>query len=113
MSERAESPLALTDNGVVISERLSKLLDVSAGDTITLKDSAGNPQKMQIAAVTEMYTGHFLFVSPAYYQQFSGQDFSSNAYLIRLCDSSSENANEVAASFMKLGGLPALSRTPP
>lgn len=97
--------IALTDNGVVISERLSKLLDVSAGDTITLKDSAGNPQKMQIAAVTEMYTGHFLFVSPAYYQQFSGQDFSSNAYLIRLCDSSSENANEVAASFMKLGGI--------
>lgn len=97
--------IALTDNGVVISERLSKLLDVSAGDTITLKDSAGNPQEMQIAAVTEMYTGHFLFVSPAYYQQFSGQDFSSNAYLIRLCDSSSENANEVAASFMKLGGI--------
>ncbi len=102
---KTRNPIALTDDGVVISERLGKLLDVSAGDTITLKDAAGTSQEMRIAGITEMYTGHFLFVSPSYYTQFSGQTFSPNAYLIQLCDSSSDNANEVAASFMKLDGI--------
>ncbi len=102
---KTRNPIALTDDGVVISERLGKLLDVSAGDTITLKDAAGTSQEMRVVGITEMYTGHFLFVSPSYYTQFSGQTFSPNAYLIQLCDSSSDNANEVAASFMKLDGI--------
>ena len=102
---KSRKSISLTDDGVVISERLSKLLDVSVGDTMTLKDSAGTPREMKIAAIAEMYTGHFVFVSPAYYEQFSTQEFSPNAYLISLCDNSSDNANEVAASFMKLDGI--------
>ena len=102
---KTQKAIALDDSGVVISERLSKLLDVSAGDTITLKDASGEPMEMQVSAITEMYTGHFLFVSPSYYTQFSSQNYASNAYLIKLCDSSSDNANTVAAQFMKLDGI--------
>lgn len=52
---------------------------------------------MKIADITEMYTGHFVFTSPEYYEKFSSQEFSANAYLIKLCDSSSDNANMVAS----------------
>lgn len=97
--------ISLSDDGVVISERLSKLLDVSAGDTVTLNDSSGKSENMKVADITEMYTGHFLFVSPEYYEKFSAQEFSANAYLIKLCDSSSDNANKIASEFMKLDGI--------
>lgn len=97
--------ISLSDDGVVISERLSKLLDVSAGDTVTLNDSSGKSENMKVADITEMYTGHFLFVSPEYYEKFSAQEFSTNAYLIKLCDSSSDNANKIASEFMKLDGI--------
>lgn len=104
-NRKTKEPISLSNDGVAISERLAKLLDVSVGDTITLKDSSGKSLDMKIAAITEMYTGHFVFVSPAYYEQFSTQEFSPNAYLISLCDNSSDNANEVASKFMKLDGI--------
>jgi len=97
--------ISLSDDGVVISERLAKLLDVSDGDTITLKDSSGKSMNLKIADITEMYTGHFVFTSPAYYETFSSQEFSTNAYLIKLFDSSFDHANQVASEFMKLDGI--------
>jgi len=102
---KTRNPVELPSDGAVISERLGKLLNVSAGDTVTLKNSSGKSEEIHISAVAEMYTGHFMFVSNEYYEKFSGQEFSVNAYLIKLCDSSSENANNTAASFMKLDGI--------
>ncbi len=104
-NRKTKKQISLSDDGVVISERLSKLLDVSAGDTATLNDSSGKSENMKVADITEMYTGHFLFVSPEYYEKFSSQEFSTNAYLIKLCDSSSDNANKIASEFMKLDGI--------
>lgn len=104
-NRKTKKQISLSDDGVVISERLAKLLDVSAGDNITLKDSSGKSVEMKIADITEMYTGHFVFTSPEYYEKFSSQEFSANAYLIKLCDSSSDNANMVASEFMKLDGI--------
>lgn len=62
---KTKQQISLSDDGVVISERLAKLLDVSDGDTITLKDSSGKSMNLKIADITEMYTGHFVFTSPA------------------------------------------------
>lgn len=102
---KTKQQISLSDDGVVISERLAKLLDVSDGDTITLKDSSGKSMNLKIADITEMYTGHFVFTSPAYYETFSSQEFSTNAYLIKLFDSSFDHANQVASEFMKLDGI--------
>ena len=54
-NRKTKKQIYLSDNGVVISERLAKLLDVSAGDNITLKDSSGKSMDMKIADITEMY----------------------------------------------------------
>lgn len=51
-----------------------------------------------------MYTGHFAFVSRDYYEQTVGE-YNANAYLIRLNDRSSDNANAFANELMKLDGV--------
>ena len=45
----------LTDDGVVITEKLAKLLGVKAGDTIYLKDDDGKHMEAAVTAVTENY----------------------------------------------------------
>ena len=109
-NRRTKKQLSLSDDGVIISERLANLLNVSVGDNITLKDSSGKSMNMKIADITEMYTGHFVFTSPEYYEKFSSQKFSTNAYLIKLCDSSSDNANKIASEFMKLDGIAGIAQ---
>ncbi|WP_099468730.1 FtsX-like permease family protein [Konateibacter massiliensis] len=97
--------LELSKDGAVISERLAKLLDVKIGDTITVTDSENYERKMMISNITEMYTGHFIFMDMDYYQTVFATTYSSNANMVTLDDRSIENANEQASEFVNLDGV--------
>lgn len=93
--------IALDDNGVVISERLAKLLDVKAGDSFTITDSNDKEHKVKVASITEMYTGHFMFMNDNYYETAFSDTYQANANLVSLKDSSLENAQTQASHFME------------
>lgn len=97
--------LKLPDDGVIILERLAKLLNVKTGDTITLKDEDNISRKMKISDITEMYMGHFVFTSEAGYEQIFGSDYQNNAYLVNLENNSLNNTEKQAANFMNLAGV--------
>ena len=102
---RSGKELSLDGDGCLISERLARLLDVGAGDTITVNDAEGNELTLTVSGITEMYTGHFVFMSADYYESVSADTFLPNAHLITLRDGSADNAKAEASSFMKPGGV--------
>ena len=104
-SRRGGKPLSLDDGGCLISERLGRLLGAGAGDTITVNDSEDNELTLTVSGITEMYTGHFIFMSADYYESVSGSTYLANAHLITLSDGSTENAKAEASRFMELGGV--------
>lgn len=104
-SRTSGEKIHLADNGCVISERLAKLLDVKAGDTITFKDENKTEYTVTVAGVTEMYTGHFMFMTSSCYESVFGKSYFANAYMVSLVDSSTENANDQACTFMALDGV--------
>lgn len=59
----------LTDDGVIINEKLANLFHYKTGDTLVLKDSDNKEYKLKISAIAENYTGHFAYMSPAYYEK--------------------------------------------
>ncbi len=97
--------ISLPDDGCVISERLSKLLDVKPGDKVTITDAENLEQELTVSAITEMYTGHFLFMNQTYYQDVFSCDFTSNAALVTLSDRSADSTNQMASHFMELNGV--------
>lgn len=97
--------LNLSTDGAILSERLAKLLNVKAGDTITMTDSENQEREVTISNITEMYTGHFIFMDTKYYRTVFGKAYYSNANLVILKDRSTENANEQANNYMKLDGV--------
>ncbi|BDR58081.1 FtsX-like permease family protein [Xylocopilactobacillus apicola] len=97
--------IPLTDDGVVISERLASLLNVKKGDQITLKDASGKNRSMKVIGICEMYMGHFVFMNKTAYQKIFAQKYQANAELITLKDRSLPNVQRQAASFMKLGSV--------
>lgn len=97
--------LKLSDSGVIISERLAKLLKVKAGGEITVTDSKNNDRTMIVSDICEMYIGHFIFMNESYYQTIFGETYSPNANLITLADGSIENVNNQANDFIKLDGI--------
>lgn len=88
-------------DGAIISERFAKLLDVEVGDSFTISDSNNCEYKLKVADITEMYTGHFLFMNDSYYEKSFSKEYEPNANLIILKDKSTENARVQASKFMQ------------
>ena len=97
--------IKLTNDGVVITERLAELLDVSVGDTIKLTDSNDEAKKMKVAGITEMYTGHYAFMNEAEYAEIFREDMSANATLVTLKDHSASSVEKNAADFISLSAV--------
>lgn len=68
---KSKAPVPLTDEGVVISEKLGKLLGVGVGDFITLPGLGDTA--LPITGITENYAYHFIYMTPAYYEKAFGK----------------------------------------
>ncbi|KFJ01239.1 ABC transporter permease [Bifidobacterium stellenboschense] len=104
-SRAGHEPQVLTDRGAVVSERMASMLGVKEGDTVTVTDAEGARRTVRVAGVTEMYIGHFMFMSSGGYEHVFGEDWRANAYMVRLKDPSTANAGRVGASFMRNDGV--------
>ena len=101
----SRDPQVLTDRGAIISERMADMLGAKAGDTISVTDPDGTERKVRVDGVAEMYIGHFMFMSSGGYGRAFDADYQSNAYMVRLKDSSVGNANRQGADLMTVDGV--------
>ena len=102
---KSQKALKFSNDGVIISERLSKLLDVKVGDYFTFNDSNDVERTAKVSGICEMYTGHFIFMNEQAYEKIYQEDYTSNAYLMKLKDSSIDNTKVQATRFMELDAV--------
>ena len=74
----------LTDDGAVICEKTASLIGVKAGDEITLEKD-NKKYKVKITAVTENYMGHYVYMTPSFYEKTFGSkpEYSSTVYTMK------------------------------
>lgn len=73
--------IPLTDQGVVIDEKLAKLLGVEAGDRMQIQmgDAQDSENKeVTIAAITENYLNHYVYMTSEYYKKIFSADAKMN-----------------------------------
>ncbi|MCG4651090.1 hypothetical protein L0P02_14060, partial [Bifidobacterium longum] len=63
-NRQTKKSLKLPQDGVIISEKLARLLNVKKGSSIKLKDASGKWRTMKVAGIMEMYIGHYVLMSP-------------------------------------------------
>ena len=101
-------PLTVPEEGAVIDQKLSELLDVEPGDTITVDGDVR--AEITVAAVTEHYLGHFIYLSPAYYETVFGEDYQETAFLLTLTSSDQDLCDAVFSDLMALQGVQSATR---
>ena len=84
---KQQTTFALSEDGVIITEKLAKILDVSVGDSVTL-DGASAP--VTVSAITENYTFHYVYLTPTQYKTLYG-DYVNNSFLADLVTGANEN----------------------
>ncbi len=70
---KTKQKFSLDQKRVIITEKLSRLLDVQEGDYIYIKESETKQHKVQISAISENYFMHYVFMSPSLYQEIFGK----------------------------------------
>ena len=60
--------LTLNDQGVIINEKLAKLLQLEVGDSIELSNENGGVVSAVVSGITENYTMNFVYLTPNYYE---------------------------------------------
>lgn len=80
----------LDESGVIITEKLAKVLNLKAGDTIKIKNADDIEVETKIANITENYLMHYMYMTPKLYKTLYGEEFKANTILAN----TNESANE-------------------
>lgn len=108
---KAGEPLSLSDEGAVITGKLSELLGVTVGEEITVVDKDDVRTRIPVVGITENYIFHYIYLSHNGYLSFFGEEPEVNSIMTRYVEDTVENSDRVASAILPLPGVSSVSRT--
>ena len=103
-----DESVTLPDDGVVITEKLSELLDVSVGDAITL--DGDKRVEAVVTDIAENYVSHYVYASVASYRALFGEEPERNEMLLRYTGEAGEaESDTVSNDLMAMDGVDSYS----
>jgi len=79
---RAGEPLSITQDGVLVTEKLAREMDIRAGDYFTITLGDGWSYNLRAAAIVENYLLHYVYMPPEYYARLFERNMRPNSLLI-------------------------------
>lgn len=79
-NRQSKEEYRLTDNGVVVTEKLASIMNLNIGDKITYKDN-DTTIKAEISGISENYVYNYIFMSPKLYEKLYNSDVKYNMFL--------------------------------
>ena len=97
--------LELSDEGVIITEKYAKLLDISIGDSIyvRLSESDAYPKEVKVVGITENYIFNYIYMTPKLYQSLYNVTAETNVLLLKMEDAA--NTEDISSRLLKISGV--------
>lgn len=95
-----KEPVELTDDGVIINEKLAKLLGVQIGDSFEYEDN-DTVANLLVTGICENYAMNYVYMTPAYYQEKYGEKPEINTFIANMNDLSEETQSKVATELIE------------
>lgn len=86
-NRKTNKKLYLDDHGVIITEQISKYLEVKENDYLKIKDN----NEVLVKGITENYLENYIYMTKSYYESLSFHDESTNFYLLVKGDISNQD----------------------
>lgn len=99
--------IQLSGRGIVLTEKLAAIYGVTVGDklSLTLEDKE---VPVRVAAVADMYAGHFIYMTRGYYEQVTGRQKTANAYLVQLKNDKTGHVQKLASQLLAMPAVKSL-----
>ncbi|MBP1042843.1 FtsX-like permease family protein [Vagococcus sp. BWB3-3] len=100
LKDGSGNTITLADKGAVITDKLARLLNVKIGDTIEMTDGNNQIRQLKISQIADNYVGHFIYLTPRYYEDVFDRNFLANTYLFK-ADLNQHQENQLAETLNK------------
>ena len=100
----------LTDDGAAVSEKTAALLDLKAGDELTLKKD-DREYWTKIAVITENYAGHYVYMTPKVYEEVFGEEPDYEDIVFSVKDEYKDQTEEIGQKIMESPAVLSISYT--
>ncbi|MFU0784201.1 MAG: hypothetical protein ACFWT2_14110 [Thermoanaerobacterium thermosaccharolyticum] len=93
--------IPLTDDGVVITEKLANMLGVRSGDYVYLNTGDGRKAKAKVMGIAENYLQHYIYMSSSLYEKLFDKKIPSNEILSKITSSSNSIEDKLSQRILK------------
>ena len=73
----------LTNEGVILTEKVATELDVKSGDMITIQEDTGDV-KVKVVSVCENYIGNYMYMTTGLYEELYGKEPEENSIMFKM-----------------------------
>ena len=70
-------------DGIVLTEKIANLLNVSKGDKITFNDNLNKSHTVLVSDIAENYVFHYMYMNKKTYEKIYEDDYKSNVILLK------------------------------
>lgn len=98
---RTHKEVPLTDEGVVLTEKLASKLNAGVGDTIFIKDGNSKKVKIKVTGITENYVSHYVYISKELYASTYGKKADFTQILAKTTGNTEDFQSKLSTDLLK------------
>lgn len=104
-NRKTKESYVLADGGVIVSEKTAKLLEVSEGDVVSIKDEDAGMREVKISHICENYMGHYMYLTPSYYKNVYGKEPKYNSILFAADNADKQELERCGQNLLSQEGI--------
>ena len=108
---RSNDEYSIPSSGVIITEKLAKLLDVSEGDSIFVENEDGAAAQVTVSEVCENYLYHYVYMSKETYFEIFGEEWERNVSYLLLDDDAEYDRDDIVTVLLECEAVSSVSAT--
>lgn len=101
----------LEEDGVILTEKMAKKLEVEPGDMIYIKDDVKGEMEVPISAVCENYMQHYLYMTSSFYEKLYGRAPEYNSVYFIVKEGKEQELENVGEDILREKGALSVSYT--
>lgn len=103
-----KNELSLSDNGIIITDKIAERLNINEGDEITFIDGDGVNYTLKVEGIIKNYVGHYVYMSKGFYEQ-NISSYKTNMILLNTKNMSDDEQSEMREQLLQIDGVASVS----
>lgn len=108
IDKKTKNKVELSENGIIITDKVAEILNVKKGDIVTLTDNNDIEYNLKVDGIVENYVDHYVYMSKELYEKEMKEKYKTNMILVNtnnLSDEESEELTKQIVAYKEVSGI--------